>query len=175
MSTVESQPAYSDARLLVVMGSSGCGKSTVGNALAQRLNAVFIEGDDHHSAENKAKMQRSIALTDSDRGPWLSKLSKVMRDSNGTVVASCSALKKAYRNKISDGAGEPVLYIYLHGSSAILAARLAARKDHFMSRDLLDSQLALLEKPTQSEFAISVNIDQPVDSIVDQIVDKICV
>ena len=173
MSMVESQPAYSDARLLVVMGSSGCGKSTVGSALAQRLQAVFIEGDDYHSAENKTKMQRSIALTDSDRDPWLSELSKIMRNSNGIVVASCSALKKAYRTKISDGAGEPVLFIYLHGGSAILAARLAARKDHFMSRDLLDSQLATLEKPTLDEFAITINIDQPVESIVDQIVDKI--
>lgn len=173
MSMVESPLVCSDVRLLVVMGSSGCGKSTVGSALAKRLNAVFIEGDDHHSLENKAKMANSIALTDEDRWPWLAQLSKAMRESNGTVVASCSALKKAYRNHITSGAGEPVLYIYLHGSSTTLAARLRTRQDHFMSRSLLESQLATLEPPDSEEPGITVDIDQSVDSIVEEVLSKL--
>ncbi len=173
MSMVESQPAYSDARLLVVMGSSGCGKSTVGNALAQQLDAVFIEGDDLHSLENKTKMANSIPLTDDDRWPWLAELSSAMSKSSSTVVASCSALKKVYRDKIQSGAGEPILFVYLHGSSETLAARLSARHDHFMSKDLLESQLATLETPGDDEFSITVSIDQPVESIVEEIVNKI--
>ncbi len=172
MSMVESQPAYSDVRLLVVMGSSGCGKSTVGSALAQRLEAVFIEGDDHHSPENKAKMASSIALTDDDRWPWLAQLSGAMRASAGAVVVSCSALKKVYRNHICDGAGEPVLFVYLHGSSELLAERLSAREDHFMSKRLLDSQLATLEVPDDDELSITVKIDQSVDSIVEEILHR---
>lgn len=173
MSMVESRPAYSEVRLLVVMGSSGCGKSTVGGALAQRLEAVFIEGDDHHSPENREKMANSIPLTDDDRWPWLAQLATVMREYQGTVVVSCSALKKAYRDHIGNGAGEPVLYVYLHGSSELLASRLSAREDHFMSKSLLDSQLATLEVPGDDELSITVDIDQHVDSILTEILGKV--
>jgi len=175
MSTVESLPAFKDARLLVVMGSSGCGKSTIGNALSKRLNAAFVEGDDHHTPQNKDKMANSIALTDADRWPWLKQLATHMRlgIGDGAVVASCSALKKSYRQYITECAEEPVLFVYLHGSSELLASRLAERKDHFMSRALLDSQLATLEVPGRDEFSITVDIDQPVDSIVDDIAHKI--
>ncbi len=169
MSTVESQPVSNGVRLLVVMGSSGCGKSTIGTALSERLNAEFIEGDDHHTPENKLKMANSIALTDDDRWPWLKRLSLLMRSTDGTVVASCSALKKSYRQYITDCADESVLFIYLHGSSAVLTARLAQRKEHFMSRALLESQLAALEVPAADELSITVDIDQPIDAVVDKI------
>ena len=167
---VESQPAYSEARLLVVMGSTGCGKSTVGAALSKQLGATFIEGDDHHSPENKAKMQSGTPLNDEDRWPWLQQIGVLMRTENGTVVTSCSSLRQAYRQHITVHAEEPVLFVYLHGSEALLASRLSSRHGHFMNKDLLKSQLDLLEKPDSSEFSLTISVDQDPHKIVDQIV-----
>jgi len=151
------------------MGSSGSGKSTIGEALSTRLNAAFIEGDSLHTATNKAKMSSGVALTDHDRWPWLKHLGTTLGMREGRVVASCSALRKAYRQCISEYAREPVLFVYLHGTRATLAARLSTREGHFMSATLLDSQLSTLEIPDEHEFAITVNVDQPVDKIVDTI------
>jgi len=166
---VESQPAYKDVRLLVVMGSTGCGKTTIANALANRLGASCIEGDEHHTPENKLKMSEGTPLTDEDRWPWLLDLARVMQSAKGMQVVSCSALKKSYRRYIRDNANEPVLYIYLHGSRELLSTRLANRTDHFMNTALLDSQLATLEIPEEDEFGIQVSIDQSVEKIIDEI------
>lgn len=164
-----SLPAYKDARVFVVMGSTGCGKSTVGQALAHRIEAVFIEGDDHHTPENKAKMASGTPLSDADRWPWLSHLSDTLSSADGPVVLSCSALKKQYRQFITDKVGEPVLFVYMHGSKETLAKRLSARQGHFMNTTLLDSQLATLEIPDSTEFSIQISIDQSIDNIMDEL------
>lgn len=156
------------------MGTTACGKSTVGKALASALDASFLEGDDYHSTVNKAKMASGTPLTDEDRWPWLSSLAGKMQAESGCVVVSCSALKKSYRDYITTQAREPVLYIYLHGDSALLQSRLDAREDHFMSKTLLQSQLQTLEVPDESEFSIKVPIDQSVDNILGNILDKLC-
>jgi carbohydrate kinase (thermoresistant glucokinase family) len=166
---VESLPAYKDARVIVVMGSTGCGKSTIGGALARHFGTVFIEGDDHHTPENKRKMASGVPLTDDDRWPRLEQLSCVFRQTEGRVIGSCSALKKSYRQFITESVGEPVLFVYLHGTKELLAARLSARVDHFMNTELLDSQLATLEVPDSDEYSMQVSIDQPALRIVDEI------
>jgi len=166
---VELPLAYSDARVIVLMGSTGCGKTTIGTELARQMDAVFIEGDDHHSAENKAKMNAGIALNDEDRWPWLQQLGEEIARREGPVVVSCSALRKVYREHIARNAKEPVLFVYLHGSKDLLASRLRARHDHFMNVDLLDSQLETLEAPDNSEFSFTVDIDQTVQAIVEDI------
>lgn len=170
---VESQPAYKDARVIVVMGSTGCGKSTIGGAVARQFGTAFVEGDDHHTPENKQKMASGVPLTDADRWPWLEQLSTVFREADGRVVGSCSALKKSYREFITASVNEPVLFVYLHGSKNKLAERLAARKGHFMNTELLDSQLATLQAPDSSEFSLQISIDQSVADIVREIVEAV--
>lgn len=161
--------SFGQARLIVVMGATGCGKSTIGEKLSQRLNAVYIEGDDIHSAKNKAKMTSGIALDDDDRWPWLETLSKIMRDTNGRVVASCSALKRSYRDCITRNCEEPVLFVHLNGTRALLASRLSERQGHFMNTNLLDSQLKTLEPPQIDEFSFNADINAAVNDIVEKI------
>lgn len=155
----ELQLAYNDARLIVVMGSTACGKSTIGSALAEQLNAVFIEGDDYHSTENKSKMACGTPLTDEDRWLWLQNLGELMRAQKSRVVTSCSALRKVYRQHIAEYANEPVLFVYLRGSKTLLESRLEGRKNHFMNKALLTSQLETLEIPDSTEFSLSIDID----------------
>ena len=151
------------------MGTMGCGKSTIGEGLTQRINAAYLEGDDFHPAENKEKMAAGIALNDDDRWPWLKALSEAMRNTSGKVVTSCSSLKRSYRDFITAGAGEPVLFVHLAGTKELLAARLSDRQGHFMNTDLLDSQLQALEPPGKDEFSLTVNIDATVNQILGQI------
>jgi len=173
MSMVELPPAYSDARLIVLMGSTGCGKSTIGIQLARQIDASFIEGDSHHSAQNKAKMKSGVPLTDQDRWPWLQRLANEMSRMEGSVVTSCSSLRKVYRSYIVAHTNEPVLFVYLHGSRELLASRLRSRHGHFMNKELLDSQLSTLEVPDESEFSITVDIDQDPKTIVQSIHNKL--
>ena len=114
-------------------------------------------------------MAAGFALTDEDRWPWLETLSRAMRDSSGKTVTSCSSLKRSYRDFITGTAGEPVLFVHLKGTKELLAARLSARKGHFMNTALLDSQLETLEIPADDEFSFSVDIDATVKGIVDEI------
>jgi len=167
---------YASARLIIVMGTCGCGKSTVGELLAQRLGAGFIEGDDVHSLENKAKMEQGTPLTDEDRWPWLQALGEALQSHSkdrGRTIASCSALKRSYREFITKAASEPVLFVYLQGSRQTLSSRLASREDHFMDSNLLDSQLETLEPPGIDEYSFAVNIEAPVAELVDRITHKI--
>ena len=130
----------------VVMGVSGCGKSTVGRLLAQARGATFLDGDDFHPPENVARMAAGMALTDADRQGWLIALSARLAQASAAgegVVLSCSALKRRYRDMLRQGAPDLRL-VYLHGSRELLAARMAARSDHYMPASLLDSQLATL-------------------------------
>lgn len=158
--------------VLVVMGVSGSGKSTVAKPLAARLGWPFQEGDDLHPAANVAKMKAGIALDDADRAPWLDAVATWIRgrmtaDSGGVVT--CSALRRAYRDRLRK-AGDGVIFVYLEGSKTVIAERVANRHGHFMPPALLDSQFATLEPPTPNEHPIVVDIDQPAQRQVSEII-----
>lgn len=158
--------------ILVVMGVSGSGKTTIAKVLAARLGWPFEEGDHLHPASNIAKMHSDVPLTDADRRPWLDKVAARIdgwRQAGRPGIITCSALKRSYRHVIADDRPE-VCFLYLHGDRALIAARLAARKGHFMPADLLDSQLATLEAPGPDEHAITVEVGPPTDVIVAEVV-----
>ncbi len=148
--------------LLVVMGVSGAGKSTVARLLADHLGCAMLEGDDLHSPRNVSRMAAGIPLTDEDRHDWLDavagRLATAARSGTRLVVA-CSALKRSYRDVLRRGAPGTV-FVYLAAPRDVLAERLAARRHHFMPATLLDSQLALLEPPAADEAAVTVDVSQ---------------
>ena len=152
---------------VIVMGVASCGKTTIGEALATKLQAAFIEGDRLHSKANVAKMAGGTPLTDDDRWPWLARVGEALQGPGGKIAA-CSALKQSYRKAIAQAAGRKVLFVHLHGSYDVLAKRIAARKGHFMPATLLDSQLATLEMPDASEHALTIDIDQELEAIIAQ-------
>lgn len=160
---------------IVTMGVCGSGKTTVGEALAVRLGVPFRDADEFHPPANVAKMSAGHPLTDDDRWPWLDAIGTAIRSapSDEPVVVSCSALKRAYRARIQAAAGRAVQFVHLTGPHALLAARMAARKGHFMPPSLLDSQLATLEPPARDERALTVSIDQPVDAIVSDVLNRL--
>lgn len=151
------------APVVLVMGVSGAGKSTVGGRLAAELGWAFLDGDDLHSAASMAKMKAGIPLTDADRAPWLAAIGDgIDRWAAGGAagVVACSALKRAYRDQLR--AGRPnIQLVNLDGDRDLLAARLEHRTGHFMPPALLDSQLATLEAPAPEERAIPVDISWP--------------
>ena len=154
--------------IMLLMGVSGCGKTTVGEQLAERLGWPYQEGDAMHPPANVAKMAGGTPLTDADRLPWLAAVAAwidARRAAGECGVVSCSALKRAYRQLLI-GDRPDVRLVYLQGSRDQLAERLAARTGHYMPADLLDSQLATLEEPTAAEQPLVVTIDQPVEAIV---------
>ncbi len=157
---------------MIVMGVSGCGKTTVGEALAVRLGAGFTDGDDLHPAANIARMSRGEALTDADRWPWLTRVGEALRG-DGMRIVGCSALKRSYRDHIRRVAGGPVMFIHLAGPKAVIAERMRARRGHFMPPALLDSQFATLEPPGPDEGAVTVDIDQPFGAVMDAIVAQL--
>lgn len=144
------------AMLVVIMGVSGSGKTTIGKALAKRLGIDFADGDDYHSQANKEKMAAAIALSDADRLPWLQELNKLLlsyqRDDRGLVLA-CSCLKKNYRKQLSSGL-EAVRFVYLKLSQEEATKRLAGRKDHFFNPALIKSQFETLQEPGEEEALI---------------------
>jgi gluconokinase len=149
----------------VVMGVASCGKTSVGEALAARLGVSFTEGDKLHPKANVEKMSAGIPLTDEDRWPWLAQVGESLQGHEGRI-ASCSALKRAYREHISAMAGRPVAFVFLDGSRSLLEKRIAARQGHFMPPSLLASQLATLERPAPDELAKALDIARSVDEIV---------
>jgi gluconokinase len=153
------------------MGVSGCGKSSVGAGLAARLGLNYRDGDDLHPPENVAKMQVGMPLTDADRWPWLDRVGQVLL-AEAPVIVGCSALKRAYRDRIRTAAGGPVTFVHLAGSQEVIAARMALRQGHYMPLSLLDSQFAALEPPAAEE-AITVSIDQPLEAIVADILRQL--
>jgi gluconokinase len=157
---------------LIVMGVSGSGKSTVAAELAKQLSWTFEDGDRFHPKSNVAKMSAGRPLTDEDRWPWLraiaGEIDRVCK-AGGHVVIACSALKRAYRDILVHGRGD-VRIVFLNGSQALIANRLAERKNHFMPPGLLDSQFKTLEPPQADENPITVSIDAPVETIVNNIV-----
>ena len=154
------------ARLIVVMGVSGCGKSTVAKLLSETLGASFLDADDYHPPANVAKMSRGDALTDEDRWPWLKVFAQAMTEQVGCSVGACSALKKDYRNCLTKVAKESLLFVHLDGDKALLMKRMSARTEHFMPTTLLESQLATLEIPDNEEYSISVDISGSPEQII---------
>ena len=147
--------------VLVIMGVSGCGKSTVAGILAGQLNWDHAEGDDMHPAANVEKMAAGTPLSDDDRWPWLDLVAEWIKkhtNAGEPGVITCSALKRRYRNKL---AGPHVVFVHLAGSKDTISQRLHARVDHFMPATLLDSQLAALEPPEPDEAALSVPAGRP--------------
>jgi gluconokinase len=141
--------------IVVVMGVTGCGKSTIGALLAARLGMEFLDGDDYHPPQNVAKMAAGIPLEDADRWPWLARLNAELRTRERAVLA-CSALKESYRRRL--GAGLAPRYVHLRGSPELIGARLAARQHRYMPATLLASQFAALEPPAH---AIDVDVARP--------------
>jgi carbohydrate kinase (thermoresistant glucokinase family) len=160
------------APVVLVMGVSSAGKSTVGAALAAELGWAFLDGDDLHPAANIAKMSAGIPLTDADRAPWFAAIGDRIDSwaAGGTAgVVAASALKRAYREGLR-AARPQIELVYLGGDRDLLAARLERREGHFMPPGLLDSQLATLEPPGPEERAILVDISLPVEGKVAAVV-----
>jgi carbohydrate kinase (thermoresistant glucokinase family) len=160
-----------DPIVLVVMGVSGVGKSTLGLALAKRLSWPFQEGDDLHPAANIAKMKAGQPLTDADRLPWLDAIGEWIDGqlSEGRcAVITCSALKRAYRDRLARGR-RGVMFVFIRLDQAAVAARMAARKGHFMPTSLLASQFADLEPPATDEPVIVVDGAAPIGAQVEAV------
>jgi gluconokinase len=160
--------------IVVLMGVSGSGKTTIGTLLAERMQTVFADADEYHSAANKAKMAAGHPLNDEDRQPWLETLNALLRGWSGGGrggVLACSALKEAYRKTLVSGLPEgSVVFVLLDGSRELIAERLAERQNHYMNPKLLDSQLATLEPPAD---ALRVVNDRAPEEIVDEIMQEI--
>jgi gluconokinase len=157
--------------ILLVMGVTGSGKTTVGRMLADRLEWVYLEADDFHSAANKEKMHRGVPLTEADRLPWLDAIHTelVMQNAQGkNVVLACSALREEYRVILT--AGLQVKLIYLRGSRELIGGRLRLRKHHFAGESILDDQFFVLEEPHD---AILEDIAEDPETIVEEILHKI--
>lgn len=158
-----------NARAIVVMGVSGCGKTSVAEGLAAALAAAFIEGDSLHPAANVEKMSKGVPLDDTDRWPWLDIVGRALSDAlaqDKSIVISCSALKKVYRDYLRAAAGGTLAFVYLKGSRELLLSRMTARRNHFMPATLLDSQLATLEDPSEEPGVVTVAIDASIHEIV---------
>ena len=161
--------------LYVIMGVCGAGKSLIGAKLARALDVEFVEGDALHPPENVRRMAAGIPLTDDDRQGWLLAIAARLRDAKraGTgLVVSCSALKRRYRDLLRSAGDPNARFVYLAGSRALLAERMANRRGHFMPPALLDSQLAILEEPSPDERAWVCDISETPDAIVNDLVTR---
>lgn len=152
---------------IVVMGPSGSGKSLVGAALAARLRARFVDGDDLHPSSNVAKMRGGTPLTDADREPWLDAVGLTLARESASIVVACSALRRAYRDRIRRAAPDTV-FVELVVDAPELSRRMS-RRDHFMPTALLDSQLSTLEPLAQDEAGFRVANDADLQSVVDRV------
>lgn len=155
-------------KVILVMGVSGCGKSTIGSLLANELNYTYLEGDDFHPVENIEKMKAGSPLTDSDRLPWLAKINGALREGENIVLA-CSALKDSYRTQLRKDIEGQFIIVYLHGTYEVIYNRMRAR-NHFMPSSLLQSQFDTLEIP---DDAIKVSIDLAPPEILNLILENI--
>ena len=161
--------------VVVMMGVSGSGKTTIATECAERLGWQVLEGDKLHPPANIAKMKAGTPLNDDDRWPWLQAIAAAIdgwRAKGVSGVVACSALKHAYRD-ILIGSRPDVILVYLQGSHDLIAARMAARRGHFMPPGLLDSQFATLEEPGEAERPIVVSVAPAPDAIVDDVIEKL--
>ena len=162
-------PADALPYAIIVMGVSGSGKSTLGAELARRLRCDFLEGDAFHSAGSVAKMRSGRPLDDQDRWPWLDRIAAGLHDAartDGTAVAACSALKRAYRDRLAHAVGMPLLFVFLDTKdSGELARRLVHRADHYMPASLLASQLDTLEALGPDERAVTLDAEEAPDRL----------
>lgn len=143
---------------IVVMGVSGCGKTTVGQGLAAALGGRFVDADDLHTDAARAQMGAGMPLTDEDRAPWLVRVGQTLAAPPLPVVVACSALRRRYRDAIRASAGGDVLFLHLAGPRHVIAARMALRRDHYMPVSLLDSQFAALEPPEPDETFATLDL-----------------
>jgi len=150
---------------IVVMGVSGVGKSTIGEALALALSVPFRDADDFHPPANVAKMAAGTPLTDADRAPWLDAIGAHLAAHPAGCVVTCSALKRAYRDRLR-AAAPGLRLVFLHGDPALVAARQAARVGHFMPASLVASQFATLEPPAPAEGALALDVTDPPDTLL---------
>ena len=159
--------------LVCVMGVSAAGKSTVGRTLADALGVPFADADDLHSDANRAKMAAGTPLTDDDRWPWLDAVGEHLQAARDTgLVIACSALRRAYRDRIRSIA-PAVVFVHLDGTRELLAARIAARTDHFMPSTLLESQLATLEPLEPDEAGLVMDVGMPVVDLVGRVAARL--
>jgi carbohydrate kinase (thermoresistant glucokinase family) len=161
---------------IVVMGVSGAGKTTVGRLIAARLDCPFRDADSFHPQANIEKMSRGAPLTDDDRWPWLAAIAAWIaehRAAGTTSVVTCSALKRIYRDIVTDNQRADVRLIYLKGGFDLIAARLALRNDHFMPPALLKSQFDALEEPRADERAVTVEIEASPEEIAEGVVGRL--
>lgn len=153
-------------QVVLLMGVSGSGKTTIGRLLAEELGWSFQDADEFHPLTNMEKLRQGMRLTDEDRLPWLRQIRRLIRgwiEAQRPVVLTCSALMRRYREILLDGVEDRVRLVYLKGNHDLIERRLADRKDHFMHRDLLASQFEILEEPGE---ALVVDIDDSPDRIV---------
>ena len=161
---------------VVVMGVAGCGKSTVGLALAQQLEYAYVEGDELHDPASIEKMSSGQSLTDSDRWPWLQRVGRQL-SGNTPVVISCSALKRTYRDVIRQYAGKPVLFLHLSAPQSVIADRMQLRTGHFMPPELLTSQFQTLEPLQADEAGAEIDLTQSLEDSIHsacKIVEQYC-
>jgi gluconokinase len=154
---------------IILMGVSGCGKTSIGKILARKTGKKFLDGDDYHPPENIRKMQAGEPLNDDDRKPWLQELMRLLDEAGkgkGCILA-CSALKQSYRDMLSGSSGSEVVFVYLKGSRDLIAKRLNARVGHYFPKNLLESQFSDLEEPSDT---LTIEIDLDPESIADRII-----
>lgn len=165
------------SRIVIIMGVSSSGKSTVGQAIARRLHVPFLDGDGYHPQANVEKMRAGIPLTDEDRWPWLQRLAEALQsaaEKKGATVGACSALKRGYREFLTKVAGEPILFVYLDGSREVIGERMARRQHEYMPASLLDSQFATLEAPDpETENVLVVLVTDSVEKITREVLKSL--
>ena len=158
---------------IVIMGVAGCGKTTIGELLAEKTGWRFIDGDALHPQENIDKMSSGVPLTDDDRWPWLEQVGWALAVNKGATMIGCSALKRAYRDHIREFAGGPVTFLHLMGSRELIGRRMKARSGHFMPTSLLDSQFEALEPPAEAERAVTADIAAPLDEVIAKLITEL--
>ncbi|WP_156753933.1 gluconokinase [Actinokineospora pegani] len=161
--------------VVVVMGVSGSGKTTIAAQVAQRLGVPLAEADEFHSQANIEKMTSGIPLTDTDRAPWLDAIAEWVaeRVADGGGVVTCSALKRRYRDRLRGAAPDRVVFVHLDGPEAVLAERIGHRSGHFMPPALLASQLADLEPLAEDERGVRLDITEPPDVLTGRVVEEL--
>jgi gluconokinase len=173
---VAAPPSFSHRLPLIIMGVSGSGKTTLGEAIAARTGLAFVDGDAFHSSEARAKMTAGVPLTDDDRAPWLDRIGKFLADAGahpeGAIVA-CSALKRAYRDRLRAAVGTALRFVFLKGDKPLMRDRVAQRKGHFMPASLIDSQFAALESPEGEGDVVTLDAGKDVAKLKEEAIERL--